>query len=104
MRNIFLRAGLAVWLCCSGAGMAGAQQVGNAVNSGLNSDAGTMSGPNINRVAGTNTNGTPRQQLPGSSMTNGAGNGTMTPEVTGTQPAHGIVIPTINGQVVKQGQ
>jgi hypothetical protein len=59
-------------------------------------------------VLGTNPNGTPRQLLPGASMTNGAGNGTMTPGITGgsiqpppilsflrRQPA---TIPTITGQ------
>lgn len=69
-------------------------QTGNGVNSGLNSDGGAMSGPNINRVNGINANGTPRQQLPGSSMTNGAGNSTMTP---GVVPPTVTVAPTING-------
>jgi hypothetical protein len=58
-------------------------QTGSAVNGGLNSDSGSMMGPNINVVNGTNANGTPRQQSPGSSMTNGAGNSTMTPGVAG---------------------
>lgn len=81
-------------------------QVGGEVNGGLNSDGGAMYGANINRVLGTNPNGTPRQLLPGASMTNGAGNSTMTPGVTGgsIQPPpirgllHGYAIPTINGQ------
>jgi hypothetical protein len=58
-------------------------QVGSAVNGGLNGDSGSMNGPNINVVNGINANGTPRQQSPGSSMTNGAGNSTMTPGVAG---------------------
>jgi hypothetical protein len=81
-------------------------QVGGDVNGGLNSDGGAMYGATINRVLGTNPNGTPRQLLPGASMTNGAGNSTMTPGVTGgsVQPPpirgllHGYAIPTINGQ------
>ena len=55
----------------------------NGVNGGLNSDNGAMSGATINRVNGINANGTPRQQDPGASITNGAGNSTMTPGVTG---------------------
>lgn len=72
-------------LCC-GAGFfttaAPAQEMGG-VNGGANSDNGVLYGPNINRVNGINANGTPRQQDPGASMTNGAGNSTMTPGVTG---------------------
>jgi hypothetical protein len=60
-------------------------QTGNAVNGGLNSSSGSMMGPNINVVNGINANGTPKQQSPGSSMTNGAGNSTMTPGVAGGQ-------------------
>jgi hypothetical protein len=78
-------------------------QTGNAVNSGVSSNAGTMTGPNINVVNGVNHNGTPKQQSPGASMTVGAGNSTMIPGVTGggsipsspgTPPA-GIATPTI---------
>lgn len=72
-------------LCCGGgliAGSAWAQGIGG-VNGGFNSDGGVMSGANINRVNGINPNGTPRQQDPGASMTNGAGNSTMTPGVAG---------------------
>jgi hypothetical protein len=58
-------------------------QTGSAVNGGLNADSGSMNGANINVVNGINANGTPRQQSPGSSMTNGAGNSTMTPGVAG---------------------
>ena len=98
------------WLLavCLALGMAGnaLAQVGGEVNGGLNSDGGAMYGATINRVLGTNPNGTPRQLLPGASMTNGAGNSTMTPGVTGgsIQPPpirgllHGYAIPTINGQ------
>ena len=74
---------LAVGLAFGMAGSAIAQQVGNEVNGGLNSNGGAMYGPTINRVLGTNRNGTPRQLLPGASMTNGAGNSTMTPGIAG---------------------
>jgi hypothetical protein len=95
---------LAACFCLAGAGFAAAQ-TGNGVNSGLNSDGGSLYAPNIDRVIGTNANGTPRQESPGSSMTNGAGNSTMTPGVAGssttatggTAPGNGIAIPTING-------
>ena len=53
------------------------------MNGGLNGDSGSMNGSNINVVNGINANGTPKQQSPGSSMTNGAGNSTMTPGVAG---------------------
>jgi hypothetical protein len=92
---------------CLALGMAGnaLAQVGGEVNGGLNSDGGAMYGANINRVLGTNPNGTPRQLLPGASMTNGAGNSTMIPGVAGgsIQPPpirglpHGYAIPSING-------
>jgi hypothetical protein len=96
---------LAAVFCLGSAGFAAAQQTGNGVNMGLNSDGGAMSGANIDRVTGTNPNGTPRQQMPGASMTNGAGNSTMTPGVTGgfSPPEapdglpSGITTPTING-------
>ena len=97
---------LAVGLAFGMTGSAAAQQVGNEVYGGLNSDGGAMYGPDINRMPGTNANGTPRQMLPGASMTNGAGNSTMTPGIAGgsVQPPpilgllHGYAIPTINGQ------
>jgi hypothetical protein len=72
-------------LCC-GAGLIGGSAVAQemtGVNGGFNSDNGAISGANINRVNGINANGTPRQQDPGASMTNGAGNSTMTPGVAG---------------------
>ncbi len=105
-----LRWMLAVAMCVGSVSLAGAQQVGNGVNQGLNSDGGAMTGPNIDRVLGTNPNGTPRQQNPGSSMTNGAGNSTMTPGVTGPTPngkapgapPAGIAIPQIVGQPAGQ--
>ncbi len=53
------------------------------VNGGVNSNNGALYGPSINRVNGINPNGTPRQQNPGASMTNGAGNSYMLPGVTG---------------------
>lgn len=68
-------------LYCGVGGVALAQVGG--VNGGLNSDNGAISGGDINRVNGMNANGTPRQQDPGASMTNGAGNSAMTPNVTG---------------------
>jgi hypothetical protein len=68
-------------LVCGAGGMAWAQVGG--VNGGLNSDNGAITGGDINRVNGINANGTPRQQDPGASMTNGAGTGAMTPNVTG---------------------
>ncbi|HTJ88966.1 MAG TPA: hypothetical protein VL356_02140 [Acidocella sp.] len=83
-------------------------QTGGEVYGGLNSDGGAMYGASIHRVLGTNPNGTPRQLLPGASMTNGAGNSTMTPGITGgsVQPppirsflrGQPTTIPTITGQ------
>jgi hypothetical protein len=70
-----------VALLCGTGGLALAQVGG--VSGGLNSDNGAMYGGAINRVNGINANGTPRQQDPGASMTNGAGTGAMTPNVTG---------------------
>jgi hypothetical protein len=65
------------------------------VNGGLNSDGGAMSGPDINRVSGTNSNGTPRQQSAGSSMTNGAGNSYMSRGLTGnTNRTHSFRMQT----------
>ncbi len=97
---------------CLAFGMASsaAAQVGGDVRSGLNSDGGAMYGASINRLSGTNPNGTPRQLLPGASMTNGAGNSTMTPGITGgsVEPPpirgllHGYAIPTITGQPTNQ--
>jgi len=74
-------------------------QTGQSVNSGVNSDAGTMTGPNIDVVNGINANGTPRQKSPGSSMTNGAGNSTMNPGITGVPipPNQGLATPTLSG-------
>ena len=72
---------LSAALWCGFLGVALAQVGG--VSGGLNSDSGAMSGGTINRVNGINANGTPRQQDPGASMTNGAGNSAMTPGVTG---------------------
>jgi hypothetical protein len=68
-------------LLCGASGAAFAQVGG--VNMGLNSNNGAISGGDINRVNGINANGTPRQQDPGASMTNGAGTSAMTPNVTG---------------------
>ncbi|HQT65604.1 MAG: hypothetical protein B7Z75_05985 [Acidocella sp. 20-57-95] len=77
-------------------------QTGNAVGSGLGSNSGSMSGPNIDVVNGTNANGTPRQQSPGSSMTVGAGNSTMLPGITGSSTGTAkLPKPTVTG--VTQG-
>jgi hypothetical protein len=109
--NIMSRWLLAATFCLGLPGLAAAQQIGNAVNSGLNADSGSMNGPGVNIVNGINRNGTPRQQSPGASMTNGAGNSTMTPGITGapgatgqTAPPKGITIPTLNGQTSTAAQ
>lgn len=95
----------------AGAITAASAQTGGNVNQGLNSDNGALGGPTIDRVSGINANGTPRQTLPGASMTNGAGNSTMTPSVSGatptvhgTAPLTGIATPTINGKPVPPTQ
>jgi len=82
-------------------------QVGG-VSGGLNSDNGAISAGNINRVFGMNANGTPRQQDPGASMTNGAGTGAMTPNVTGATTGDagniGLGVPkTIPPTVITHG-
>jgi len=89
-----------------------AAQTGGDVNQGLNSDGGAMSGATIDRTPGMNANGTPKQLSPGSSMTDGAGNSTMTPGLTGpvggpagsSAPPLVITKPTINGQASPPGQ
>jgi hypothetical protein len=85
----------------------GLAQVGG-VSGGLNSDNGAISGGDINRVNGTNANGTPRQQDPGASITNGAGTGAMTPNVTGATTSGagniGLGVPkTIPPTVITHG-
>jgi hypothetical protein len=95
----------AAMLC--GAGSSAFAQVGG-VNGGLNSDNGAIYGGAINRVNGINPNGTPRQQDPGASMTNGAGTGAMTPNVTGATTGGagniGLGVPkTIPPQVITHG-
>jgi hypothetical protein len=96
---------LAILLCLCAPGLAAAQ-VGNGVNMGLNGDSDSMSGPAIDMVNGTNANGTPRQLLPGASMTNGAGNSYMTPGVTGgpVVPPRIFAPPTIITAPTLQGQ
>ncbi len=91
---MFIRfAVLAFYLALGGTALA---QTGNDVNSGVGSNAGSMSGANIDVVNGTNANGTPRQQSPGSSMTVGAGNSTMLPGITGGVSANAKVpLPTV---------
>ncbi len=85
--------GTAFCLAFTGAALA---QSGSDVKSGINSDSHAMYGPNIDVVNGVNANGTMRQQSPGSSMTNGAGNSTMTPGVTGGGGAGTqVVVPKI---------
>ena len=86
---------LVFYLALGGSALA---QTGNDVNSGVGSNAGSMTGPNIDVVNGTNANGTPRQQSPGSSMTVGAGNSTMLPGITGGGSAKTKVpAPTVKG-------
>ncbi len=75
--------GAALFYCAGLVGTGVMAQEMNGVDGGLNSDNGAITGPRINRVSGINANGTPRQEDPGASMTNGAGNSTMTPGVTG---------------------
>jgi hypothetical protein len=90
------------------AGVAQAQ-TGSNVHSGLSSNGGTISAPNVNTVNGINANGTPRETSPGASMTVGAGNSTMIPGIAGgpngppittpgATPPAGIAVPTINGE------
>jgi hypothetical protein len=57
-------------LSLAASGAAFAQSVGGS-GSGMNANSGSMSGPNLYVDNGINTNGTPRQQSPGVSMTNG---------------------------------
>lgn len=109
------RSGLFLAALCGAAGIgsqqAAAQAVGN-VSGGLNSNNGAIYGSTINRVLGTNPNGTPRQQNPGASMTNGTGSGVMGPGPTSPVPGAGIetkpetVPPTVilHGQVEPSGQ
>lgn len=102
---------LAVFFSFSSFGLAAAQ-IGSDVRSGVNSNSGAMSGPFVDRVAGINANGTPRQQSPGSSMTNGAGNSYMTPGLTGVSPGNAarapvpsliITAPTLHKRPAKPG-
>jgi hypothetical protein len=65
--RLLISAGLGLSLI-SGAALA--QSVGGT-GSGMDSNARSMSGPNINVDNGINANGTPKQQSPGVSMTNG---------------------------------
>ncbi|OYV24384.1 MAG: hypothetical protein B7W99_02615 [Rhodospirillales bacterium 20-58-10] len=103
-------AALAFYLALALGGTALAQ-TGNDVHAGVGSNAGSMTGPNIDVVNGTNANGTPRQQSPGSSMTVGAGNSTMLPGITGgtsakaTLPKPTVTTGTTSGTVqTKPGQ
>jgi hypothetical protein len=101
------RMGMVTAAILSGGGGIALAQVGG-VNGGLNSDNGAMYGAAINRVNGINANGTPRQQDPGASMTNGAGTGAMTPNVTGATTGGagniGLGVPkTIPPQVITHG-
>ncbi len=96
-------------LLALGAGGYACAQTGSNVRSGLSSNGGTISAPNVNTVNGINPNGTPRETSPGASMTVGAGNSTMIPGIAGGAngppittpngaPPAGIAVPTINGQ------
>jgi hypothetical protein len=84
---------LLIIVFCFGFSSMGLAQTGSGVKSGLNGNGG-MTGANINTVNGISANGTPMQQLPGSSMTNGAGNSAMTPSQT-VPPT--VTSPTNNG-------
>ncbi len=101
------RVGMVAAVILCGAGGIALAQVGG-VNGGLNSDNGAIYGGAINRVNGINPNGTPRQQDPGASMTNGAGTGAMTPNVTGATTGGagniGLGVPkTIPPQIITHG-
>jgi hypothetical protein len=100
---------LSAMLLVLGAGGHAYAQTGSNVHSGLSSNGGTISAPNVNTVNGINPNGTPRETAPGASMTVGAGNSTMIPGIAGGAneppittpsgaPPAGIAVPTINGQ------
>jgi hypothetical protein len=98
MRNLLLAS-----FVCFVLPSAALAQTGGAVNGGLNSNSGSMMGPNINVVNGINANGTPRQQSPGASMTNGAGNSTMTPGVTGGTGGSIAIGPSAPGSGATSG-
>jgi hypothetical protein len=91
-----------VFLC--GAASLAMAQSGSDIKSGVNGDAGSMYGSNISVVNGISANGTPKQMLPGSSMTNGAGGGAMTPGIAGN---YGSAVKTpvliINGKSTTPG-
>jgi hypothetical protein len=91
-----------VFLC--GAASLAMAQSGSDIKSGVNGDSGSMYGSNISVVNGISTNGTPKQMLPGSSMTNGAGGGAMTPGIAGNYGS-GIKTPVlvINGKSTTPG-
>jgi hypothetical protein len=88
---------------CSASSLAMAQS-GSDIKSGLNGEGGSLFGANVNVVNGTSANGTPKQLLPGSSMTNGAGGAAMTPGIAGN---YGSTIKTpvliINGKSTTPG-
>jgi hypothetical protein len=68
MSRLILSAALGLSMALPGAALA--QSVGGT-GSGMNSNNGAMSGANITVDNGINANGTPKQQSPGVSMTNG---------------------------------
>lgn len=82
-------------------------QNGAGTGSGMDSNSRSMSGPNINVDNGILANGTPKQQEPGESMTNGPSNGGLPgtlngdgvpkpggPAATAPNPTAGTVKPT----------
>jgi hypothetical protein len=75
-------------LTLAGPGTALAQSVGGT-GSGMDSNARSMSGPNLNVDNGINADGTPKQQSPGVSMTNGPTSGAMSGTLNGDGTAAG---------------
>jgi hypothetical protein len=91
---------------CFRVGLLGAVLFCNASSFGLAQVGGVSGG--LNSDNGTNANGTPRQQDPGASITNGAGTGAMTPNVTGATTSGagniGLGVPkTIPPTVITHG-
>jgi hypothetical protein len=85
-------------------GLALAQSVGGT-GSGMNSNARSMSGPNISVDNGINANGTPKQQSPGVSMTNGPTSSGVSGTLNGDgTPQSGGAASTTIGTGNKTGQ
>jgi hypothetical protein len=83
MSRFILSAALGLSLAIPGAALA--QSAGGA-GSGMDSNNRSMSGANLNVDNGINANGTPKQQSPGVSMSNG-------PASSGTLNGDGIASP-----------